>query len=215
MVGDVLDIVGGLQRHAVGDHKVVPRVALLLADVGLGDLVHLGGGRERKAEHDELVRFGGRPSADVDDGVLHDLLVEEGDEGGLDVDGEVLVPRVEGGDDVLALDGVVLDVRPPVLNDDVLDRDVERVVEKAELGRGEGLSAAVLVLDDAAFELGVVVFLELGGVNGHLIESGGRVGLFFRSFVFAGRAGVSGLRSWFCLGLLRIGCRWIWPCRDL
>ena len=186
MLGDGCDVVVGLDRHAVRDVKVVHGDAPLLADVGLGDLVDLGGGREHEAEQDELVRVGGRPSADVDGGLLCDLLVEVGGEGSLDVEGEVLVLRVVGGDDVLALDGVDLDVRPPVPSDDVLDSDVEGVGEEAELGRGEGLSGFVLVLYDGAFELGVVVVVELGGVNNHLIESGGgRVGLFFWSLVFA------------------------------
>ena len=184
--GDGCDVVVGLEGHAVRDRHEVPGDALLLADVALGDLVHLGGGREDEAEQDELVRFGGRPSADVDGGLLCDLLVEVGGEGSLDVEGEVLVLLVVGGDDVAALDGVGLDVRPRVPSDDVLDSDVERVGAEAEVGRGEGLSGLVLVLYDGASELGVVVVVELGGVNNHLIESGGgRVGLFFWSLVFA------------------------------
>ena len=160
VLGDGCDVVVGLDRHAVRDVKVVHGDAPLLADVGLGDLVDLGRGREREAEQDELVRVGGRPSADVDGGLLCDLLVEVGGEGSLDVEGEVLVLRVVGGDDVLALDGVDLDVRPPVPSDDVLDSDVEGVGEEAELGRGEGLSGFVLVLYDGAFEPCVVVVVE-------------------------------------------------------
>ena len=186
VLSDGSEIVRGFERHAGWDHEVVNRVALLLADVGLGGLVNLGGGGEREAEPDELVRVGGRPGADVDGGVPHDLLVEVLGEGSLDVDGDVLEGRVVGGDDVLALNGAVLDVLPRVLGDDVLDLDVERVVAEAEVVRVEGLSVAVLVLDDAPFVLFVVIDLELAGVYDRLIGSGGRVELYFRSLSFAG-----------------------------
>ena len=100
--------------------------------------------------------------------------------------GEVLEGRVVGGDDVLAFDGAVLDVPPRVPGDDVLDHDVERVVEEAELGRVEGLSVAVLELDDAPFVLDVVVVFELAGVKIVSDRVGGRVELYFRSLLFAG-----------------------------
>ena len=186
VLSDVSEIVGDIEGHAGWDSEEVDRVALLLADVGLGGFVDLGGDGEDEAEADELVRVRGRSGADVDDGVPCDLLVEVLGEGGLNVYGEVLRGGVVGGDDVLAFDGAVLDVPPRVPGDDVLDHDVERVVEEAELGRVEGLSVAVLELDDVPFKLVVLVVFELAGVNDRLIGSGGRVELYFRSLLFAG-----------------------------
>ena len=47
VLSDGFEIVSGFERHAGWDHEVVNGVALLVADVGLGGLVNLGGGRER------------------------------------------------------------------------------------------------------------------------------------------------------------------------
>ena len=186
VLSEVSEIVGDIEGHAGWDNEEVERMALLLADVGLGGSVDLGGDGEDEAEAYEFVRVRGRPGADVDDRVPLDLLVEVLGEGGLYVYGEVLRGGVVGGDDVLALNGAVLDVLPRVLGDDVHELDVERVVAEAEGGRVEGLSVAVLVLDDAPFVLFVVIGLELAGVDDRLIGSGGRVELYFRSLWFAG-----------------------------
>ena len=117
-----------------------------MSDVRLGDLVEVGGGRDIEAEEDKPVRVGGQLGGEVDVGVLCERRVEVQGEGGLEVDGKGLVGRVPGGDDVSPLDGVGLNGLPRLLEYGVLDLEVQRVVEEAEVGRS-GVQGSVGVLD--------------------------------------------------------------------
>ena len=213
VLGEGYGVVARVQGHPVRDVKEEICVIVLLADVRLGDRVDLVGGRDLEAEQDELARVGGRLGGEVDVGVPLKHRLEVRGEGGLGVNGEGRVGRVPGGDDVSPLDGVGLNGRPRVLDYDVLELDVQRVGEEAEVGR-EGVQGSIGVLDlDGRSLVGDEgVGVELGDVNpvdlDRLSGGGQRVESILWQFQFASfwlacppgglRGGVSRVGGLFC-----------------